>query len=168
MTTTNNIPSKDRIAVHQAGHAVAQALVGRGQFTVSHVSIRSGHDTSWRGVPAVGDVSIDRETMLGLYEYGLVTLAGIAAEERYQQMTEPEEEPLVAISDLADWQQAAQVLETEARIRMVSMNIMQKLQGWFATPQVWQVVEELSKELLEKDSVEGAQLKTILAPLLQE
>ncbi|WP_303720614.1 hypothetical protein [Malonomonas rubra] len=169
MTVENRVPEKSRVAIHQAGHAVAQALVGRGRFEVAHVSLASEHGGTWRGVPAVGDASIDREMVLGLYEFGLVTLAGIAAEERYQAMSDPEEEPLVAISDLADWhQQAWQVLQSEARIQLVGLNVMQKLQQWFANKQVWQVVESLARELLEKDSVQGARLQFLLAPLQQE
>jgi len=169
MTVENRVPKPSRVAVHQAGHAVVQALVGRGRFEVSQVSLGGDHGNSWRGIPAVGEAAIDREALLGLYEFGLVTLAGIAAEERYQAMSEPEEEPLVAISDLADWhQQAWQVLQSEARIQMVSLNVMQKLQQWFAEEQVWQVVETLARELLEKKSVKGSRLKSILAPLVKE
>lgn len=169
MAEENRVPEKSRVAVHQAGHAVVQALVGRGRFEVSSVSLAGEHGCTWRGLPAVGEAAIDREAILGLYEYGLVTLAGIAAEERYQEMSEPEEEPLVAISDLSDWhQQASQVLQSEARIRLVGLNVMQKLQQWFADKKVWQVVETLSRELLEKDSVQGTRLKSILAPLVHE
>ncbi len=171
MLMENRVPEIDRIAIHQAGHAVAQTLVGRGRFAVACVSLGGDHAPTWRGLPAVGEVIIDQETVLGLYEFGLVTLAGIAAEERYQELTQQkeEEEPLVAISDLADWhQQALQVLHSEARIQLVSLNVMQKLQQWFGNQQVWQVVETLSNELLEQESVEGPQLKEILAPLTTE
>jgi len=167
----NKVPEKNRVAVHQAGHAVAQTLVSHGRFSVSRVSMGVDQEATWRGLPSVGEAVIDQETFLGLYEFGLVTLAGIAAEERYQDMNplKADEEQLVAISDLADWhQQAVQLLESDARIQLVSMNVMQKLQGWFANQRVWQVVESLASELLEKDAIEGTQLQEILAPLLQD
>jgi len=166
MTVKNQLPDIERVAIHQAGHAVAQALVGRGRFEVSHVSLIGDHDCSWRGVPAVGTATIDREALLGLYEFGLVTLAGIAAEERFQAEQEPEEEPLVAISDLTEWQeQAWQVLQDEAHIRLVSLNVMRKLQEWFTDENTWQVVDNIAQELLENEAAQGERLKSLLAPL---
>src|ERR1039457_3965737 len=111
------IPEPRRMAIHQAGHAVVQTIVGRGRFAVKHVALDVEACGSWRGRPAKGDALLDRGAFPGLYEFGLVTLAGIAAEERYLAGTPPDGEAVVALSDLAAWQeQAGDVLQSEARV----------------------------------------------------
>ena len=160
------IPELGRVAIHQAGHAVVQALVGRQRFAVARVSLDGPHGSTWRGQPASGEALLDREVFLSLYEFGLVTLAGVAAEERYLQQLPPEDEPVVAISDLTEWQEAAlPVLETSARFDMVSRNLMRHLEETLATPAIWQVVELLAGELMNRGTVAGNDLQRILAQL---
>jgi len=155
-----------RLAIHHAGHAVVQTLVSRGRYLVSRVSLDGPHDSLWHGRPTHGEAMLDREVFLGLYEFGLVTLAGIAAENRYMSGQPPEAEPLVALNDLAAWQeQAVEVLENDAQIRLVSINVLRKLQEWMADDGVWAVVINLAEELLASESVQGPQLQRILAPL---
>jgi len=160
------IPEPRRVAIHQAGHAVVQTLVGRRRYSVSRVSLDGEHGGSWRGLPARGEAVIDREADLGLYEFGLVTLAGIAAEDRYLARSSPVPDPLVALSDLAEWQERAwEVLGDEARVRLVGLNVMRKLQELLADEAVWQVVEQLTGALLASGTVEGEELRQILSPL---
>lgn len=79
-------------------------------------------------------------------------------------MVHPEYEPLVAISYLTEWQEAAgQVLEAEARIDLVSSNLMRHLAETLADDTVWQVVEQLADELLACGTVAGDDLQRILA-----
>src|SRR5690349_2978352 len=114
------IPEPKRVAIHQAGHAVVQTLVGRRRFAVTRVSVDGPCGDMWQDQPARGEALLDREILLGLYEFGLVTLAGIAAEDRYLAMEPPEADPVVALSDLAAWQeQAWNVLQDEARVQLV-------------------------------------------------
>jgi len=111
---------------------------------------------------------LDRETFLGLYEFGLVTLAGIAAEDYFLLRKDDMDNPLVALSDLAAWQeQAWEILQDDARVQIVSINIMRKLNGWMAETEIWKVVEQLANVLLEQRTVEGDSLRQILAPLEQ-
>lgn len=160
------IPDLRRVAIHQAGHAVVQTLVGRRRYRVARVSLDGPHGAAWQGKPARGEALLDREIMPGLYEFGLVTLAGIAAEERYLAEMPPEDEPVVAISDLAEWQEAAwQVLAEQSRCDLVSRNVMRKLGEWLADETVWRVVEHLAGELLERGTMEGEELQQVLAPL---
>lgn len=160
------MPEPQRMAIHQAGHAVIQTLVGRQRFGVARVSLDGPHGEVWEGEPARGEALLDRETFLGLYEFGLVTLAGIAAEDRYLAQASPEDEPVVAISDLAQWQEAAwQVLGEQAKIDLVSRNLLRKLYEWLADDTIWRVVEHLAGELLEHETVQGDALQRILAPL---
>lgn len=160
------IPEPYRVAIHQAGHAAVQTLVGRQRFAVSRVSLDAPHGSAWRGLPTSGEALLDREVFLSLYEFGLVTLAGVAAEERYLAQLPPEEEPLVAISDLTEWQEAAaQVLETQARIDLVSHNLMRHLEETLAEPAVWRVVEQLADELLQHGTVADDELQRILGQL---
>jgi len=100
-------PEPRRQAIHQAGHAVAQALVGRDRFSVFRLAIGVEANASWPGQEARGAATLDREALLNIYEFGLVTLAGIAAEQRYLAARPPEAEPLIALSDLAEWQEQA-------------------------------------------------------------
>ncbi|MDD2899440.1 MAG: hypothetical protein PHI31_12085 [Desulfuromonadaceae bacterium] len=163
------IPGPQRIAIHQAGHAVVQTIVGRQRFAVARVSIDVEPVESWRGLPAQGEALLDRETVLGLYEFGLVTLAGIAAEDHYLAETPPEGEPLVALSDLAAWQERAwDVLKSEARVNLVSRNVMARLHEWMENSALWSIVESLAAALLADGVVEGDSLRQILAPLTEE
>lgn len=161
-------PSPERVAIHQAGHAVVQTLVSRERFILCRVSVDSPHGETWQGLPARGEALLDREVLLGLYEFGLVTLAGIAAEDRYLALVPPSGEPLVALSDLAAWQeQAWNVLQDAARVDLVSRNVMRKLEDWLDDNGVWQVVERLAAELLARGTVQGEELRRILAPLTE-
>jgi hypothetical protein len=160
------MPPPERMAIHQAGHAVIQALVGGQYSAVARVSLHGPHGSTWRGLPAHGESLLHREIVLGLYEFGLMTLAGIAAEERYLADMPPESEPVVALSDLAEWQDAArQVLGDQARVDLVSRNVMRKLGEWMADEVVWRVVERLAGVLLAQGAVEGEELQRILAPM---
>jgi hypothetical protein len=160
------MPEPRRMAIHHAGHAVVQTIVGRGRFAVEHVALDAETCGTWRGRPAQGQTLLDREAFLGLYEFGLVTLAGLAAEERYQVDVPPEGEPLVPLSDLAAWQeQAWSVLQSEARVDIVSQTIMLRLRELLADSGVWRVVEELAEALLSEGQLQGEPLRKILAPL---
>jgi hypothetical protein len=160
------IPEPHRVAIHQAGHAVVQTLVGRRRFAVSRVSIDAEPDEIGQGLPTRGEALLDRETFLGLYEFGLVTLAGIAAEECYLEQKEASDDPLVALSDLVAWQeQAWNILQDGAKMQLVSLNVMRKLQEWMADNTIWRVIERLADTLLEQGMIEGDILLHILAPL---
>jgi len=162
----NRVPEPERMAIHQAGHAVAQTLVGRERFGVSRVTLGSEENPAWPDREARGAASLDRETFLTIYEFGLVTLAGVAAEERYLAERPPEPEPLVALSDLAAWQERAGALFPEpGQLRLVSLNVMRKLHEWFADPSIWQTTETLAAELLEHEELEQNRLEQLLAPL---
>jgi hypothetical protein len=125
-----------------------------------------GPGGTWRGLPARGEATIDRELDLGLYEFGLVTLAGIGAENRYLALAAPVADPLVALSDLAEWQEkAGEILGDEGRIRVVGLNVMRKLQDWLADGAIWGVVENLAEELLGRGTVLGQPLRQILSPI---
>jgi hypothetical protein len=161
------IPEPRRISFHQAGHAVVQTIVGSRRFAVNRVSIDVEPVESWRGFPAQGEAILDREVILGLYEFGLVTLAGIASEERYLAEVPQDEEPVVALSDLAAWQeQAWDVLQSEARVDLVSRNVMRRLREWMEDSFVWQVVECLADALLAEGTLHGKPLRQILSPLV--
>jgi hypothetical protein len=154
------------MAIHQAGHAVVQTLVGRGKFAVERVSLDGPHGSAWQGQPASGESVLDREVFLSLYQFGLVTLAGVAAEERYLSQMPPEADPVVALSDLAEWQDAAMpVLETEARFEIVSRSIMQHLQETLAVAATWRVLELLAAALQSHGTVAGDDLQGILGQL---
>ena len=167
MTTTSTMtPEPRRVAIHQAGHAVVQTLVGRGRFAVSSVSINAEPGDTWQGRPARGVALLDREAFLGLYEFGLVTLAGIAAEDLYLADQEPVENPVVALSDLAAWQeQAWDLLQDEGQVQLVSLNVMRKLEEWMRVTAIWRVIEQLAEALLEQGVLQGEQLQLLLAPL---
>jgi hypothetical protein len=143
-----------------------QTIVGRGRFAVEHVSLAAETCGSWRGRPAQGQTLLDREAFLGLYEFGLVTLSGIAAEERYLAGTPPDGEPLVALSDLAAWQeQAWSVLQSEARVDIVSRTILLRLQELLEDSSIWRVVGCLADALLVEGHLQGDPLRQILSPL---
>ena len=160
------IPELHRMAIHQAGHAVVQTLVGRKRFAVSCVSIDSEPGGIWQELPARGESLLDREIFLGLYEFGLVTLAGIAAEDCYLAQGEHNENPVVAVSDLAAWQeQAWKMLQDDAKVQLVSLNVMRKLQEWMTNNAIWRVVEQLADALIAQGMLHGESLQHILAPL---
>jgi hypothetical protein len=155
-----------RRAIHHSGHAVVQTIVGRGRFVVERVAIDADACGSWRGRPAQGQALLDREAFLGLYEFGLVTLAGLAAEERYLVDVPAEGEQVVPLSDLAAWQeQAWNVLQSEARVDIVSRTILLRLQEWMDDGLVWRVVEALADALLAEGQLQGEPLRRILSPL---
>lgn len=159
------MPDRRQRALHQAGHAVVQTLVSRGRYRVNHVELDGPHPSHDQTAPR-GEASLDQEVMLGLYEFGLVTLAGIAAENRRMILEPPKGEPLVALSDLAAWhEEADELLGSPARVRMVSLNIMRKLEEWMNDPGIWRVVEDLAEALLAEDTVQGDRLQQILAAL---
>jgi len=159
-------PEPRRMAIHQAGHAVAQALVGRGRFSVTRLALGIESNPAWPGREAWGSASLDREEMLSIYEFGLVTLAGIAAEECYLASQPPEAEPLVALSDLAEWQEeAGRIFEQPGQFRLVSLNVMHKLHEWFAEPAIWQTLEGLADALLERGELAQEEVQQRLAEL---
>ena len=159
-------PEPYRMAIHQAGHAVAQALVGNQRFSVARVKLGVEANAGWPEQVAWGEAAIDRDTRLTIYEFGLVTLAGIAAEDRFLESQPPEEEPLVALSDLGEWnEQVGKLYDDPAKIDLVSINILRKLHQWFSDPAIWRVVENLAGQLLEQESLEGRQLTAILQDL---
>jgi len=124
------------------------------------------HGYEWRGISAQGEALLDREVFLSLFEFGLVTLAGIAAENIYQSELPPEENPLVAISDLSEWEKAAlQLLKTPERIDLVSRNLIRHLEEILSDAATWHVVENLATELLTSGTVTGDNLQRILDPL---
>ncbi len=158
----NRTPEPRRMAIHQAGHAVAQALVGRDRFRVGRLALGVETNAAWPDREAWGASSLDRETLLSIYEFGLVTLAGIAAEERYL----PETDPLVALSDIAEWQeQAGQLFAEPGQFNLVSLNVMRKLHAWFCEPAIWQTLEALAEALLEHGELDQESLEPYLAPL---
>ncbi|GFO66957.1 hypothetical protein GMLC_05360 [Geomonas limicola] len=160
------LPEPRRRAIHHAGHAVVQILVARGRFAVERVAMDAEDCGSWRGYSAQGEAQLDREAFLGLYEFGLVTLAGLAAEERYLQETPHRGEAIFPLSDLALWQeQAWSVLGDDRRVGMVSSSIMERLHRWMEDARVWQVIETLAHALLAQGVLQGEALRHILAPL---
>lgn len=163
------IPDRKRMAIHHAGHAAIQTLVGRGDYKVARVTMGVEPDSSWRGCPSQGASNLDREVFLRLYEFGLVTLAGIAAEDRYMQDEPAGDDPVVAISDLVEWQEKAfEVLQDESKVDLVGMNVMRKLGEMFSVVETWDVVEALAEALVEHETVEGELLHKLLAPLTAE
>lgn len=161
-------PEPRRRAIHHAGHAVVQTIVGRGRFAVERVALDSETCTAWRGHPAQGEALLDREAFLGLYEFGLVTLAGFAAEKRYLAAVPSMEEPLVPLSDLAVWQeQAWDVLQNEAQVDIVTRTILLRLQKLLEQAGVWRVLETLADALLAEGQLQGEPLRKILAPLTE-
>lgn len=160
------MPEPRRRAIHHAGHAVVQTIVGRGRFSVKHVALDAESCGTWRGLPAQGQALLDREEFLGLYEFGLVTLAGLAAEQCYLADAPTQDETLVPLSDLAAWhEQAWSVLQSEARVDIVSHTIMLRLHELLEDSVVWRVVETLAGVLLTEGQLQGEPLRKILSPL---
>lgn len=152
------LPAPDRLAHHEAGHAVVQHWVAKGRYRITSVSLQT------QGAEVAGSSQIDRDVELGLYEYGLVVLAGIAAENRYyRDVPPPDGEVWGAVGDVDDWLATARdVLQSEARVDMVSRNVMKRLQDYFADDGNWGAVCSLASCLLELGTVEGRQLEAIL------
>lgn len=154
------LPTPERLAHHEAGHAVIQHRVANGRYRVTRVSLESD------GQQVAGSSLIDREVSLGLYEFGMVTLAGIAAENRYfREFPPPEGEVWGAVGDVEEWlATAGSVLQSGARVDMVTRNVMKRLTDFFDEAANWRMVEELAEQLLEHGVVEGKRLDDILMP----
>lgn len=144
-----------------------QALLARGRFRVAAVSLHGEDGCILDRDRPCGHSLLDRETSLNLYEFGLAQLSGIAAENRFLREHPPEsDEDLVAVSDISTWQETAMGLyRDEARVRMLGMNIMSKLDAIFSEHTVWSVVSALAAALLEKETLAGDELQAILAEL---
>jgi len=152
------LPDPDRLAHHEAGHAVIQHRVSKGRFHVTRVSLET------RGDQVAGSSLIDREIDLGLYEFGLVVLAGIAAENRYFREHPPDREDMWgAVGDIEEWMAAArEALGSEARVEMVTANLMKRLRELFEDQATWGAVSELAGLLLMEGAVAGERLQAIL------
>jgi len=162
------MPNRERIAYHEAGHAVVQTLLGRGRFAVAEISIREGTSCVGDLLRVQGHSLLDAEAALNLYEFGLATLAGIAAENRYfeEHVATDEDKCWGAASDVEEWENACRRLYPDERqARLVGLNIMRKLQKMFANPAVWQALRELAAVLMEKERVAGEELAGMLAGL---
>jgi hypothetical protein len=160
-------PEPERIACHQAGHAVMQAILARGRYRVAAVSLYGDDGCTVDRRKPCGFAKLDRETELNLYEYGLAQLSGIAAENRFLREHPPEGDNLWgAVSDIQEWQDTAMGLyRDEGRVNMLSMNIMAKLDAIFSETAIWSVVNALAEALLEKQTIAGDELQAILAEL---
>lgn len=152
------LPTPERLARHEAGHAVIQHRIANGRYRVTRVSLESD------GQQVAGSSLIDREVSLGLYEFGMVTLAGIAAENRYFREVSPlDGEVWGAVGDVEEWLATARtVLQSEAKVDLVTRNVMRRLTGFFDETANWRMVEELAGQLLEHGVIEGKQLDDIL------
>lgn len=152
------LPTPERLAHHEAGHAVVQHWISEGRFRVTRVAL----DTD--GLQVAGSSLIDQEVTLGLYQFGLVTLAGIAAENRYfEDHPAPEGERWGAVGDVEQWMAAASdLLQSKARVEMVTGNVLRRLADFFQQPGTWGVVSELAGLLLEQGAVEGESLQDVL------
>jgi hypothetical protein len=162
---TGNI---ERIAHHEAGHAVIQAMIGQGRFVVNEVSIKEGAACAGEQCRAQGHALLAEETDLNIYEFGLATMAGIAAENRWFEDHPPTEEYMKwgAVSDIEEWESTCRRLyPDEAKARLVGLNVMRKLQEIFDDPAVWRVLQELAAALIERETVAGEELNKILAGL---
>jgi hypothetical protein len=153
-----SLPTPERLAHHEAGHAVVQHWISQGRFRVTRVALDSD------GGQVAGSSLIDREVTLGLYELGLVTLAGIAAENRYfSDHPAPQEETWGAVGDIHEWMDvASDVLQEKARVELVTGNVLRKLDEFFQIQRTWRVVTELAQLLLAEGVVEGERLQTVL------
>jgi hypothetical protein len=152
------LPDPERLAHHEAGHAVVQHWVARGRFCVTRVSLATD------GNQVAGSSLLDREVRLGLYEFGMVVLAGIAAENRYfSELPPPEGEVWGAVGDIDEWLGIARgALESEARVELVTRNLLRRLTTFFADQSTWATVCELANLLLTEGAVDGDRLHAIL------
>jgi hypothetical protein len=162
------MPEKERIAHHEAGHAVVQTLLGRGRFVVTEVSIVAGAACVGAERRVQGRTHLGSEADLNLYEFGLATMAGIAAENRYFEEHPPTdgEQLWGAVGDIDEWESACRRLyPEEGQARLVGLNVMRKLREIFNDPAVWHVVQELAGALVAHDTVAGEELQGQLARL---
>jgi len=152
------LPTPERLAHHEAGHAVVQHWISQGRFRVTRVAL----DTD--GAQVAGSSLIDQEVSLGLYHFGLVTLAGIAAENRYfDEHPAPEGERWGAVGDIEEWMSvASDVLEERAKVELVTGNVMRRLADFFQQQGTWSAVSELAQLLLAEGVAEGERLQIIL------
>jgi len=160
------MPEKERIAHHEAGHAVVQALLGRGRFVVAEISIDAGVACVEAERRVQGRTILDSEAALNLYEFGLVTMAGIAAENRFFEEHPPTDGDRLwgAVGDIEEWDSACGLLyPEEGQARLVGLNVMRKLGEIFNEPAVWQVVRELAEALVLCDTIAGEELQKLLA-----
>jgi hypothetical protein len=160
----NHLFGPHRLAIHQVGHAVEQAFVGRDLFSVDHINLGGEPIFDWRSPCASGETVLDRESLLNIYAFGLVILSGVTTEERYLNTRPPECEPLVAIIGLNEWQEKARgVVADSGKIRLRNLNVMSKLREWFAEMAIWQGVASLAAELLDRGTLDGPHLRQIFA-----
>jgi hypothetical protein len=152
------LPTPERLAHHEAGHAVVQHWISQERFRVTRVALDSD------GGRVAGSSLIEPEVTLGLYQFGLVTLAGIAAENRYlSEHPAPEDDPWGALGDIREWMAAAsEILQEKARVELVTGNVLRKLDEFFEGPDSWRVVTELARLLLAEGIVEGERLQDVL------
>ena len=164
------MPNRQRLAYHEAGHAVMQTLLGRGRFAVAEVSIADGTSCVGALLQKQGHSLLGGNAELNLYELGLATLAGIAAENRYFEDNAPtdEDKRWGAASDIDEWENACRRLYPDGRqTRLVGLNVMRKLQEIFNDPATWRTVEELAGILMKKETVAGEELQGLLSGLLE-
>jgi hypothetical protein len=162
------IPSRERIAYHEAGHAVVQTLLGRGRFEVAEVSIVSNFSCINENFRVQGRTLLAENEDLNVYEFGLATLAGIAAENRYFEENPPSDEDRLwgAVGDIEEWEGTCRSLyPEEGKAHLVGLNVMHKLQQIFDDPVVWKVLSELAAALVAAETVKGDELKGLLSGL---
>lgn len=162
------IPSRERIAFHEAGHAGVQALLGRGRFDVTEVSIKPGSSCIDENFRVQGHALLSGNENLTLYEFGLVTIAGIAAENRYFEENPPSDDERLwgALGDIEEWESACRRLYPDERqAQLVGLNVMRKLQQIFDNPLVWKVLSEIALVLTAKETLMGEELKELISKL---
>lgn len=162
------IPGRKRIAYHEAGHAVVLALLGRGRFDVAEVSIKAGSSCVDENLRVQGHALLAGNEDLNLYEFGLSTLAGIAAENRFFEENPPTDEDRQwgALNDIEEWEQACRRLcQDEGKAQLVGLNVMRMLQQIFDDPGVWKVLSELAAALVDKETLAGDELKEMFSRL---
>jgi hypothetical protein len=152
------LPDLERLAHHEAGHAVVQHRIARGRYRVTRVSLESD------GESVAGSSDIDTETDLGLYEFGMVVLAGIEAENRYfSEHPPPQGDIWGAVGDTEEWLSAARnVLKSDARVEIVTRNVLKRLRDFFDHAENWGIVCKLAGLLVAEGGVEGKRLQDLL------
>ena len=153
-----SLPTTERLAHHEAGHAVVQHWISEGRFQVTRVALDSDGET------VAGSSLIDNNVTLGLYQFGLVVLAGIAAENRYFLLNNLHEgDHWGAVGDIEEWLSAARdALQSEARVEIVTRNVLRRLREFFQAGTTWSVVSELAQLLISQGVVEGERLQGLL------
>lgn len=147
---------------------MVQTLLGRGRFDVAEVSIKPGSSCAGESVRIEGYSLLAGNEDLNLYEFGLVTLAGIAAENRFFEETPPAEEECLwgAVGDIEEWEIACRgQYRDEGKAQLVGLNVMRMLKQIFDDPAVWTVLSELAAALLAKETLAGDELRELLAKL---